>query len=697
MRLPPRRTLLLFAALYAIAVLGGVAFAIVLSRDIPGLEQLSALELPQSTILLDRNGERYSSFAEQRRTSVPLSRMSPWLIKGLLATEDPRFYDHVGIDPQAIARALVNSALSFDWGAEGGSTISQQLARGIWLHPQKTVSRKLREAVLAALLEKQYSKDEILELYANRIYLGHGNYGFEAASRFFFDKGTADLSLAEAALLAGLPQRPEALSPLKSPERAMRRRNHVLDRMVREGYLDARLASAAKKAPLGVVKPRLRPAESTYFVEEVRRRIARQFGDNALYRDGLVVETTLDPAFQAAAERAVAAGLESYAKRWKHPAPRVPLPEGADPASFDDPAWQRTPRAGDVFPALVLSSSAESALLRVGDQRLTFGMPEVAWSGITRLERALPALTLTKIRVLEATPGGQITKARLAGESEVEAALVALDPATGEVLALVGGRNFSRSEFNRAVQAKRQAGSAFKPFIFAAALENGFTPDQLVLDEPIVLSDPGSPGVYAPQNYDRKFEGLVTLRSALEHSRNIPTVKLLNALGYDPAVDLARRLGIATDLKPYPSLALGAFEVTLLDLVAAYGAFDNGGLLVTPQLVRRVVNPDGTTAWSGEARDDRGPVAGGRRHDDLAAARGGRAGHRARRACAGLPGRRQDRDDRRLLRRLVRRLHAAPRRRRLGRTGPAQDARARRDGGDGGATDLDRLPEGSAR
>ena len=600
MRVPSRRTLVLLATLYAIAALGGIAFAVVLSRDIPGLEQLSALELPQSTILLDRHGERFSSFAEQRRTSVPLSRMSPWLIKGLLATEDPRFYDHVGIDPQAIARALVNSALSLDWGAEGGSTITQQLARGIWLHPQKTVTRKLREAILAALMEKQYSKDEILELYANRIYLGHGNYGFEAAAHFFFDKGAADVSLAEAALLAGLPQRPESLSPIKSPERALRRRNHVLDRMVREGYLDARLAAAAKKSPLGLVKPSPRAAEATYFVEEVRRRVARQFGDSALYRDGLVVETTLDPAFQAAAERAVATGLESYARRWKHPASRVPLADAVDPAAIDDPAWQRIPRAGDILPAIVLSSDAQSAVLRVGDQQLTFGMKEVEWTGITRLERALPQRTQTKIRVLEATPAGQITKARLAGESEAEAALVALDPSTGEVLAMVGGKNFDRSEFNRAVQAKRQAGSAFKPFIFAAGLENGFMPNQPVIDEPIVLSDPGSPGVYAPQNYDRKFEGTITLRSALEHSRNIPTVKLLNALGYEPAVELARRLGIATDLKPYPSLALGSFEVTLLDLVAAYGAFDNGGILVSPQLVRRVINPDGTTAWAAE-------------------------------------------------------------------------------------------------
>ncbi|MCU0231323.1 MAG: PBP1A family penicillin-binding protein, partial [Acidobacteria bacterium] len=598
LRLPPRRSLVLLGLAYAIAALGGVAFAIVLSRDIPGIEQLSALELPQSTILLDRDGERFSSFAEQRRTSVPLSRMSPWLIKGLLATEDPRFYDHVGIDPQAIARALVNSAISLDWGAEGGSTITQQLARGIWLHPQKTLSRKLREAVLAALLEKQYSKDEILELYANRIYLGHGHYGFESAAHFFFDKPASELSLAEAALLAGLPQRPESLSPIKNPERALRRRNHVLDRMVREGYLDPRLASSAKKAPLGVVKPNPRAAEATYFVEEVRRRVARQFGDAALYRDGLVVETTLDPGYQAAAERAVAAGLESYARRWKQPAPRVPLAEATDPALVDDPAWQRIPRAGDILPAVVISSDAQTAALRVGDQRLTFGMKEVDWTGITRLERALPARTRTKIRVLEATPSGQITKARLAGESEAEAALVALDPSTGEVLAMVGGKNFDRSEFNRAVQAKRQAGSAFKPFIFAAGLENGFMPNALVVDEPIVLSDPGSPGVYSPQNYDRKYDGVVTLRHALEHSRNIPTVKLLNALGYDPAVELARRLGIATDLKPYPSLALGSFEVTLLDLVAAYGAFDNGGILVTPQLIRKVVNPDGTTAWA---------------------------------------------------------------------------------------------------
>ncbi len=694
LRLPARRTLALLGLLYGIAALGGIAFAVVLSRDIPGIEQLSALELPQSTILLDRHGERFSSFAEQRRTSVPLSRMSPWLIKGLLATEDPRFYDHVGIDPQAIARALVNSALSLDWGAEGGSTITQQLARGIWLHPQKTVGRKLREAVLAALMEKQYSKDEILELYANRIYLGHGNYGFEAAARFFFDKGATEVSLAEAALLAGLPQRPEALSPVKNPERALRRRNHVLDRMVREGYLDARLAAAAKKAPLGLVKPSPRTAEATYFVEEVRRRVARQFGDAALYRDGLVVETTLDPAFQAAAERAVAAGLESYAKRWKRPAARVPLADATDPLAIDEPAWQRPPRAGDILPAIVLSSDAQSALLRVGDQRLTFGMKEVEWTGITRLERALPPHTQTRIRVLEATPSGQITKARLAGESEAEAALVALDPATGEVLALVGGKNFDRSEFNRAVQAKRQAGSAFKPFIFAAGLENGFMPNQLVLDEPVVLSDPGSPGAYAPQNYDRKFDGLVTLRYGLEHSRNVPTVKLLNALGYQPAVELARRLGIATDLKPYPSLALGSFEVTLLDLVAAYGAFDNGGILVTPQADPAGREPRRHDRLGRAARDDRGPLPRGRGDDGLDVARRDRARHRARRPVAGVSGRRKDRDDRRLLRRLVHRLHTAPRPGGLGRVRPAQVARARRDRGVGRAPDLDRVPQG---
>ncbi len=599
MRVPSSRLLFLLGVLFLIAAAGGVAFGLVLSRDIPGVEELSALELPQSTILLDRDGQRYSTFAEQRRTSVPLSRMSPWLIKGLLATEDPRFYDHVGIDPQAVARALVNSALTFRWGAEGGSTVTQQLARGIWLHPQKTVSRKLREAVLAVLLEKHYSKEEILELYANRIYLGHGNYGFEAAAHFFFNKNAADLSLSEAALLAGLPQRPESLSPIKNPERALRRRNHVLDRMVREGLLDARLAAEAKKVPLGIVTSAPRAADSSYFVEEVRRWIARQFGDNALYRDGLLVETTLDQRLQAIAERAVSSGLESYAHRRKQPATREPLPDGVDPRIMEDPAWRGVFRKDDVLPAIVLSSDGERAVLRVGDQELEFGQKEIAWTGISRVDRALPPATRTKIRVLEADAAGNIRSARLAGESDVEAALVALDPSTGEVLAMVGGRDFGRSEFNRAVQAKRQAGSAFKPFIYAAAFENGFLPNQLVLDEPIVLVDPGSPALYAPGNYDRRFQGLITLRTALEHSRNIPTVKLLNALGYDPAVELARRLGIATDLKPYPSLALGAFEVTLIDLVGAYGAFANGGLFVSPQLVRRVENPDSTPVWTG--------------------------------------------------------------------------------------------------
>lgn len=599
MRLPSPRLSVFLGVLFLIAAAGGVAFGLVLSRDIPGVEQLSALELPQSTILLDRAGNRYSTFAEQRRTSVPLSRMSPWLVKGLLATEDPRFYDHLGIDPQAIARALVNSALTMRWGAEGGSTITQQLARGIWLHPQKTVSRKLREAVLAVLLEKHYSKEEILELYANRIYLGHGNYGFEAASHFYFNKSAADLSLGEAALLAGLPQRPEALSPIKNPERALRRRNHVLDRMVREGFLDPRLAAEAKKVPLGLAKAVPRVADSSYFAEEVRRWIARQFGDNALYRDGLLVETTLDQRLQAIAERSIGSGLESYARRRKQPAARIPLPEGTDPRAVDEPAWQNLPRKDDILPAIVLSSEQNRAVLRVGDQELVFGPKEIAWTGISRVDRALPALTRTRIRVLEADSTGNIRAARLAGETDVEAALVALDPSTGEVLAMVGGRDFGRSEFNRAVQAKRQAGSAFKPFIFAAAFENGFLPNQLVLDEPVVLIDPGSPTAYAPGNYDRRFRGLITLRTALEQSRNIPTVKLLNALGYDPAVELARRLGIATDLKPYPSLALGSFEVTLIDLVAAYGAFANGGLFVAPQLVRRVENPDSTPVWTG--------------------------------------------------------------------------------------------------
>lgn len=589
---------IVLALLHALALAGGVAVGMVLSADLPGLETLSSLQLPQTTLVQDRQGQRLYGFAEQKRSPVPLQKISPTLLKAIIATEDPRFFQHIGLDLQAISRAAFHTLFRMRWGVEGGSTITQQLARDQFLHPGKTLRRKAQEALLALQIEKQYSKQEILELYCNRIYLGHGHYGVEAAARFFFGKSCGDLNLPEAALLAGLPQRPEGLSPLRVPDRALRRRNHVLERMVTEGMLDRRTAELAKQAPLGILADRENPVEANYFVEAVRRWVLKQFGEEDLYRGGLVVQTTLEPRYQAAAQRAVRFGLDALGRRHDNLLLGKALPSGTDPAAYADPGWKEPFRVDDVVNAVVLSSEKQKARLRVRDQVLEFGRREIAWTGRERLDQVLVPRTVVQVRVEELDVKGTIAKADLAAQSGADIALIAMDVASGDILALVGGKNFAESQFDRALQARRQAGSAFKPFIVAAGLEAGFQPGDLLWDRSLVLDEPGLPEPYQPENYDRNYEGLVTLRHTLEHSRNIPTVRLLDALGYDPAVEMARRLGIASDLRPYPSLALGAFEVRLVDLVAAYGAFANGGTLVSPVMVRQVLTAEKEQVWA---------------------------------------------------------------------------------------------------
>ncbi len=598
MRLPSRRVLIVLGSLHALAGVAGVAASLVLTRELPGISDLDLLRLPQMTVLLDRRGGRVSSFAEQRRTPVTLDQIAPNFINALLATEDPRFYKHIGIDLKAITRALWVNIVSLHWGVQGGSTITQQLARDQFLYPRKTITRKLQEMILALAIEKQYTKREILELYCNRIYLGHGRYGVQAAAEFYFGKKARDLTLPEAALLAGLPQRPEGYSPIKWPERARARRNHVLQRMLGENFGDRNAIKAALNAPLGVVKSAGRGAAALYYSEEVRRILIKQFGEDAVYRSGLVVRTNLDPVLQRAAEQAVRTGLDQYGRRRRMVPAGRRLGEGESPADFVDPSWGGPFAAGDIVPALVTSVALNKAEVRVGDDSFTLTEDDIAWTGRRVFQGLLAPGRLFLVKIREVDSGGKPTALELAADPPVEAAFLAIDPADGAVLALVGGRDFENSEFDRAMQAQRQAGSAFKPFIYAAALEKGFTPSQRVWDVPTVLLDPGAPAPYQPENYDADYQGLVTLQHALEHSRNIPTVRLLDAIGYEPAVQLGRRLGIRADLKPYPSLALGAFEVRLVDLVAAFGSFVNGGVLMTPQLIRSVQSADGQDLWT---------------------------------------------------------------------------------------------------
>lgn len=589
--LPSRRQWIVLGMVHAVFLLGGIAAGAVLSRDLPGIGQLDVLSLPQVTVLTDRDGDPLESFGTQRRQPIPLSSMSPWYLQAVVATEDPRFESHFGVDPIAVARAVLVTVRTMDLGVEGASTITMQLARDQFLHKRKTIWRKVQEAVLATQIEKLYSKEEILALYCNRIYLGHGRYGIEAAAQLYFDKPASELNLPEAALLAGLSQRPEALTPFRHPERAKRRRDHVLRRMVIEGVLDAETARAAIEAPLGHVDRRPEAPMAPHFVEDVRRWLLDEFGEDGLYERGLQVETTLDTTLQLAAERAVALGLHLYGQRHRQIPEGRPLPEGQTAATFESPKWARPLAVDDIVPAVVLDPAMDDeavARLRIDESEVLLDEGGLTWTRKDRPDEILEEDTIVSLRILELDENGEPSEVELASAPSANAALVALDVNTGEVLALVGGRDFEESEYDLALQARRQAGSAFKPVIFASALENGFLPSQRIPDVPTVVVDAGSPEPYQPENYERNYEGYTTLRHALEHSRNIPTLRLLDAIGYDPAVELARRLGIATDLKAFPSLSLGAFEVKLIDLVAAYGAFANGGVLVEPSLVRSV-------------------------------------------------------------------------------------------------------------
>jgi len=578
-------------ALLVLAAACGGALGYFMRFDLPDVRALEDYNPPEMSRVLAADGSELSTFAEQRRILVSYGEIPPLFRQALVAVEDAGFYDHTGIDFTGILRALWRDLTSLRL-AQGGSTLTQQLARNLFLYPDKTLRRKVQEAFLALEIERQYTKEEILRFYCNQVYMGHGRWGIEAASRFYFGKTARELSLPQAALLAGVIQRPESLSPFKHPERAMKRRNHVLRRMVEEGLLDDRSAALAEQEPLGVSQRRGSEQIAPYFVEEVRRWTQEKYGSSSLYREGLEVRTTLDPQLQRYANEAMDFGLRQLDKRqgWRGVTRRVP--DDADPAQWSPESWAAGLELGRVVDGVVIAVDKDGATVRVGPYTGTLGPEQIEWTRESDPRQLLRSGDVIRVRLEQVADE---TAARLSLEQEpaVEAAIVAIEPATGAVRALVGGFDFERSEWDRAIQSRRQTGSAFKPLLYAAALAEGWTLADTLLDEPTVFLDARRPDPYQPENYTDKYYGTVTLRTALEKSANIATVKLLNAVGYDRVIDTARRLGIRSDLQPYPSLALGAFGATLLDLTAAYGTFANQGVLVEPHLVADVRNRDG--------------------------------------------------------------------------------------------------------
>lgn len=573
----------------------GVAAGYTMSRliQVPRVSELASYRPDIVTEIRSVNGSTVARYAIERRFLVDRTQIPDAMVKAVLAAEDARFYEHGGIDIIRIGGAALKD-LATRRLAQGASTLTQQLARSVFLTPEKSFLRKINEVFLTIEIEKGYSKDQILTMYLNQIYFGHGNYGVEAASTWYFGHPAKELTLPEAALLAGLIQRPEYYSPVRNPDAARQRRDLVLRRMAEEGFIDAEARTRAAAAPVVLASASHESTVGPYFCEEVRQYLEKKYGNRGLYRQGLRVDSTLDPRIEAWAEEALRWGLRKHDRRSGFRRPRNLVDEGIDPDSYRDPSWDE--RAGeangpDVEVAVVLAASKTGAEVRVGRRKFSLGATAFRWTRAASPAKAVRRGDLVVVETAETDDGKKDTF--VSQDPQLDGAVVVLENGTGAVRALVGGYDFNRSKFDRAVQALRQVGSAFKPLVYLTAVEEGYTPADTVLDSPIsIVIDPRQPP-YQPQNYYRKYSGIVTYQNALEQSINVPAVRVDLLVGTKRVIETARRLGIRQNLLAYPSLALGAFEVTPLEMTAAYSVFATQGLFFTPRLVERVRDADG--------------------------------------------------------------------------------------------------------
>jgi penicillin-binding protein 1A len=600
------RVLVASAAGAALGAFGGWTLAQFL--HVPQVDTLASFRPASTTEVFAADGHKVASYAVERRVELAPEQIPEHLKLAIVAIEDAEFFEHGGVDPKAIARAALVTARNLITRqdrviTQGGSTLTQQLALNLFLQRERTLRRKIKEALLAIDIEKRYSKDQILTLYANQIFLGQGAYGVEAAARLYFDRPASELTLAEAALLAGMiPSANNRYNPIKRPEAALARRNKVLDRMLELGFIDEAAHAAASSAPLGVGLHREHISTGAYFLEMVRQQVEDRYGTDALYTSGLKVHLTMDPGLQAMAERTLRRGLvelEETSIGFRRP-PNVVADGTAESAeSYSDPSWSPLElRPGDLVRAVVTEVSTRTAKLRIGDRGAEMGLEDAAWTGTRSLKRILKTADLVMVELPEELPEDPAdpVSVRLRQEPEIEGALIAMDNRSGAILALVGGFDFGRSEFNRAVQSTLQCGSAFKPFVYLTAFEQGFTPADTVFDAPILLPDGSGELTYCPKNFYNRYYGITTIRRALEFSYNSTAVKMQQLVGGRSVVDVAERFGIGTELHPYPSLALGAVEVRLIDLVRAYSGIANLGEIPEPHAITEIYDRDGGLA-----------------------------------------------------------------------------------------------------
>jgi penicillin-binding protein 1A len=577
------------------AVLGtvsGILFAY--AGDLPQIEALDDYTPNTITRVYAANGQVIGEFATERRVVVGYDDISPTLRQAIISAEDAGFDRHFGVSISRIVITAIEDVVKRRLA--GASTLTQQLARKLFLTDEKTWERKIKEALLAIQIERRYTKREIFTLYCNQIYFGHGAYGVEAAARLYFDKRSKDLSLDEAALMAGIIQSPERQSPFVDVRRAMRRRNYVLQRMADEGYITQSVAAAAAAKP---VDPRGLPTQESvapYFVEEVRKHLERKYGAKQLYENGLSVQTSLDVDLQLAANRALEAGLRALDKRHGFRKPRRNLlAERLSIEHHKEDRWERPITLGQIVPAVVVAAGAgrKTVRLRVGRYGADLGPEGVRWTGRGAPADFLTPGDLVEVSVTKVDEGRKALSVTLEQAPLVEGAVLAIDNRTGQIRAMVGGLSFALSKFNRATQANRQMGSGFKPIVYTAAIDRGFTPTTILIDAPVSYPAGAGQPPYSPHNYDGKYEGAVTLRHALEQSRNVPAVRTMDQIGAKQVVEYARRFGFQGPMEPYLPVALGAAEANLLELTAAYAVFPNQGVLVKPYQILKVVDRQG--------------------------------------------------------------------------------------------------------
>jgi penicillin-binding protein 1A len=585
----------LFIVAAILGILSGVLFAY--AGDLPQVSALDNYSPSTITRIYSANGQVIGEFATQRRVVVGYDDINPLLRQAIVATEDAEFDRHFGVN---IWRIFVAAAIDIikRRREQGASTLTQQVARNLdefGLTKQKLFDRKVREMILAIQIEKRYTKKEIFAIYCNQMYLGHGAYGVEAASRLYFNKTNKQLSLDEAALVAGVFQTPERQSPYVDMKRAMQRRNVVLQRMADEGYITQDQADAAKAKPIVTRgQPNAPPGIAPFFVEEVRKHLEREYGAKVLYEKGLSVTTTLDPTLQDIANRAIEHGLRRYDKRhgWRRPRRNV-VSEGHTIEGFRDSRWNRPIGVGDVVPAVVVTAPKTGpARLRVGPYHADLAKEGYAWTRKASAADLFQPGDLVEVAVAKIDDSALTAAVTLDQTPTVEGALIAIENRTGQIKAMVGGWNFNRSKFNRAVQAYRQIGSTFKPIVYTAAIDRGFTPTSILVDD--AVSYPAGNGqIYTPHNYDHEFQGPITLRWALEESRNIPAIKMMDTLGPKHVIEYAKRFGFSEDFPPYLPIALGAGDATLLEVTSAYTVFPNQGVRMKPFEVLSVKDRDG--------------------------------------------------------------------------------------------------------